>query len=161
MNGLVVADRLPHESYRLGAHEHEADELHEEYHLARKVVQGLSAAYLLSRLGARSLTDELEATLARIATWVAELDGSVRDRAPRNVLARRMLPVIADLDRAQREILRFVSSSSPAGDRDPLVLVRRANDRLERVFALTPLGSTPTSNGCALEITHLAAARSN
>ena len=71
MNGLIVAERMPRGTAAVHAFEHEAADLHEEFHSARKIIQGLSAAYLLDKLGARSLTDELEDTLARIAPdWV-------------------------------------------------------------------------------------------
>jgi len=161
VNGLIVTDRMPQHSPLVSAMESEADELHEEFHLARRIIQGHSAAYLLAKIGSRSLSDELEETLSRIAEWVAELDSAVRTKSLTNVLARRMMPVVADLATAQRELLREISGLSPASTADPLAPVRRAHDRLESVFALTPLGSAPTSNGCALEIDHLVATRSN
>jgi hypothetical protein len=161
VNGLILTDRVPAHAEHFLALEGESDDLQEEFHLARRIIQGQSAAYLLATIGSRSLSDELEETATRISEWVRELFDAVSAKAAGNVLARRMLPVVAELGGAQRELLPFLAGVPSERAADPLALVRRAHDRLETVFAHTPLGSTPTSNGCALEIDHLVATRSN
>ena len=161
MNGFSLTEHATHGEPFFVAMDSEATEVQDAFELARRVIQGQSAAYLLSKVGARSLSDELQQTLFHISSWVLELRDAVRSKADHNVLARRMLPVVVDLSVAQRELSAYVSAFDSTPSVDPLAWVRRAHDRLEQVFFLTPLGRTPTSNGCALEIDHLVATRSN
>ena len=161
MYALIIADQLPKLADGFSQLSQEADELHEEFHLTRRIIQGQSAAYLLHRVGNRSLNDELEQTLDRVAEWVTELADAVRSRADRNILARRMKFVVADLLTAQNEISSDIRLAATSPVSDPLAHVRRAHDRLEKIFAFTSLGNIPTSEGCAQEINYITAIRSN
>lgn len=166
MNGLLVTDRLPPDLHRAVDIEQNSADLYEEFDLARRIIQGLSATYLLAEVGQRGQVDELEHSLERIATWISEFENAVHSKAKSNNLAKRMLSLVPDLALAQSELKRSFGLPATANKSVPrapksLAHVRRAHQRLKGIFAFTPFESVFLANGCANEIDHLTSARSN
>lgn len=161
---LMIVDQLPADLQKPAEIEHASSDLQDEFDLARRIIQGHSAIYLLGQVARGARIDELEHSLQAIGTWIAELEHAVRMKAGYNSLATRLLSLIPDLFLTQSELGKFLRlSTAPGGDRympeRALALIRKANYGLRATFACTPLGNAFFASSCACEVRHLTRAR--
>lgn len=160
VNRLLIVDQLPDALPMSADIEYESSGLQEEFDLARRIIQGHSAVYLLAQVGHRTEVEDLEHTLNGIGTWIAEFENAVQMKATGNSLATRLLSVISDLHSAQDGLERLLRLPSAVGaSAHILALVEKTYYKLAAIFAHTPLASAFFSNGCACEVGNLAEAR--
>jgi hypothetical protein len=161
VNRLLIVDRLPNVLPMSADTEYESSGLQEEFDLARRIIQGHSAVYLLAQVAHRTQVEDLELTLDQIGTWITEFESAVQMKAKGNSLATRLLSAIPDVRTAQVGLERLIRLPSTVGaSAHILALVEKTYNKLGRIFAHTPLASAFFANGCACEVENLAEARS-
>lgn len=134
-----------------------------ELELATRVLQGVSAIYLLLKASRSPQLEELRAAALRVRGWMSELDDTVLSGPASTRM--QMLPVSLALGRAVGEICRL---SFPHAGTD-LVQTTDATARhishsaqlIERVQAARELRTEFISSCCAADVQHISESRNH